>query len=180
MLSFWTKKFSRNIHNSMSLISSSYSVCLSLSVYVCVCVRVCVCVCVRPFTVKASSVWISWTTREQIDDVVLKTLFSYFRSLHRCFRMKHLTFLTSYFILLNYQKRAKPRICWCASRFQNMGPLATMIKHRFQSALPCKPICLWRLYTLKGSQSNQERLRQLQTSALNSVIGKVLKKTCLF
>ena len=46
MLSFWTKKFSRNIHNSMSLISSSYSVCLSLSLSVCVCVCACVCVCV--------------------------------------------------------------------------------------------------------------------------------------
>ena len=51
-------------------------VCLCVCVCVCVCVRVCVCVCVCPFTVKASSVWISWSTREQINNVVLKTLLS--------------------------------------------------------------------------------------------------------
>ena len=37
------------------------------------CVRACVCALVRPFTVKTSSVWTSWTTTEQIKDVVLKT-----------------------------------------------------------------------------------------------------------
>ena len=56
----------------------------------------------RPFTVKASSVWISWTVREQINDVVLKTYISYVRSLHHYFRMKHLTFLTSNFILFTH------------------------------------------------------------------------------
>ena len=35
---------------------------------------ICVCVCLRPSTVKASSVGISWDTREQINDVVLKAL----------------------------------------------------------------------------------------------------------
>ena len=68
----------------------------------CVCVCVCVCVggcgcvwvwvCLRPSTVKASSVWIRWYTREQINDVVLKTLNSYADSLHRYFRMQNLTF----------------------------------------------------------------------------------------
>ena len=38
-----------------------------VSVCVCVCVFVCLC----PFTVKASSVWISWSAREQINNVVL-------------------------------------------------------------------------------------------------------------
>ena len=73
-----------------------------LSVYVCVCVCVCVCaracvcvcvsVCVRPSTVKASSAWFSWDTREQINDVMLKTSISYAKSLHRYFRMQHLHF----------------------------------------------------------------------------------------
>ena len=63
--------------------------------------RVCVCVCVRPFTVKASSVWISWITRDLNFDV-LRTLISYAISLHRYVRMKHLTFLISHFILLTH------------------------------------------------------------------------------
>ena len=78
----------------------------SLEIYkyywrVCVCLCVCVCVCVRPFTVKASSVWISWITRDPNFDV-LRTLISYAISLHRYVRMKHLTFLTSHFILLTH------------------------------------------------------------------------------
>ena len=63
---------------------------------------VCVCIYVRPFTMKASSVWIRWTTKKQINDVVLKTFISYAKSLHRYFRMKHLTFLTSHFTLLTH------------------------------------------------------------------------------
>ena len=53
-------------------------------VFVCVCVCVCVCVyacvcvsvCLRPFIIKASSVWINWKATEKINDVVLKTFFS--------------------------------------------------------------------------------------------------------
>ena len=48
-----------------------------MCVCMCVCVRVSVCVCVRPFAVKASSVWISQTVREQINDIVLKKFISY-------------------------------------------------------------------------------------------------------
>ena len=85
--------------------ASSY--CNHMCVCVCVCVCVCACVggwvgvggCVRPSTEKASSVWISWTTSEQINNVVLETFISYGKSLHRYCRMKHLTFLTSHFIL---------------------------------------------------------------------------------
>ena len=71
--------------------------CQLLVTFVCVCV--CVCVCLRPFTMKALSVWISWDTREQINDVMLKTLISYAKSLHRYFRMQNLAFLSSHFIL---------------------------------------------------------------------------------
>ena len=57
------------------------------------------CVHSRPFTVKTSSVWISWDTREQINHVMLKTLIFYVKSLHLYFRMQQLTFLTTQFIL---------------------------------------------------------------------------------
>ena len=59
---------------------------------VCVCVSVCGCVCLRPSTVKASSVWIIWDTREQINDVVLTTLDSSAGSLHRYFGVQNLIF----------------------------------------------------------------------------------------
>ena len=41
-------------------------------VHMCVFVCACMCMCVRlhPFTVNASSVWISWNATEQINDVV--------------------------------------------------------------------------------------------------------------
>ena len=66
----------------------------------CVCVGVCVGgggggrppPVLRPSTVKASSVWDRWDTREQINDVMLKTLNSYTDSLHRYFGMQNLTF----------------------------------------------------------------------------------------
>ena len=53
---------------------------------------VCVCVCVHPSTMKASSVWIRWDTREQINDVMFKMLNSSAGSRHHCFRMQNLTF----------------------------------------------------------------------------------------
>ena len=83
--------------------SLPFSICVC--VCVCVCVYVCVCVCarvrvrVRPFTVKASSAWNSWTAREQINDIALETFTFYAKYLHCYFRMKHLTFLTNHFIL---------------------------------------------------------------------------------
>ena len=78
--------------------------CMCVCVCVCVCVSVCVCVCVclRPFTVKTSSVWISWNVREQINNVVLKMFLSSAKSLHHYFKMKHQTFLTSHFILFTH------------------------------------------------------------------------------
>ena len=51
-----------------------------------------VCVCVHPSTVKASSVWIKWDTREQIKDVMLKTWNSSAGSFHRYIGMQNLTF----------------------------------------------------------------------------------------
>ena len=96
------------------LLSSIWKIITRFIVCVCVCVCVCVgvggwvgvgacvCVCLRPFTVKASSLWISWNTREQINNVMLKTLIPYAKSIHRYFRMQHQTFLTSHFILFTH------------------------------------------------------------------------------
>ena len=73
-------------------------------IYLCVCV----CVCMRararlrPFTVKASSVWNSWITREQINNVTVKMFISYAKFLHRYFGMQHLTFQTIHFILFTH------------------------------------------------------------------------------
>ena len=86
-----------------------------------VCVCVCVCVCTRTFTVKASSVWISWTTREQINDVVLKTFISYAKSFHRYVRMKHLASLTGHFILFTHYKLAKIRLTSVRLAFRTWG-----------------------------------------------------------
>ena len=71
-------------------------------------IYLCVCVCVRararlrPFTVKASSVWNSWITREQINNVTVKMFISYAKFLHRYFGMQHLTFQTIHFILFTH------------------------------------------------------------------------------
>ena len=56
------------------------------------CVCACVCVCLPPSTLKASSVW-GWKSRVQVNDVVLKTLFSSAKFLHRYFSMNHQAFL---------------------------------------------------------------------------------------
>ena len=61
-----------------------------------------VCVCLRLLTVKASSVWISWNAKEQINDIVLKTFFSSAKSLDRYFKMQHQFSLTSHFILFTH------------------------------------------------------------------------------
>ena len=75
--------------------SSLPSEILERFVWFCVCVCVCVCVCLRASTLKASSVWIMWDTREQINDIMLKTLNSYVDSLHVYFRIQNLTFQLS-------------------------------------------------------------------------------------
>ena len=68
---------------------------------------VCVCVCLRQLTMKTSSVWIRWDTRERINDVMLKMVISYATSLQCYFRIHHLTFLTSHFILFAQLETAR-------------------------------------------------------------------------
>ena len=95
-------------------------------VCVCVCVSVCVCVYIRLFIVKASSVWISWNAREQINDVMLKTFFSYAKSLHRYFRMKHQTFLLATLSCLQTRNKQSYDLTGV--------PLFTIIRHGPHSA----------------------------------------------
>ena len=85
--------------------------CLCVCVCVCVCVYVCVCVWVRlrPCTVKASSVCISWTAIQQITNVVLKAFISYAKSLYHYFRTKHLTPLNRNFIQFTKSWQRKDR-----------------------------------------------------------------------
>ena len=118
-----------------------------------------VCVCLRPSTMKASSVWNNWNASEQINHVMLKTCISSARSLHRYFRMKLRAFLTSHFILFTHQQRAKPRLNQCASRFLIVGPSFTIIRRHLRDALHRTSICLWRLHSREGSQSNYKRLK---------------------
>ena len=138
-------------------------VCVCVCVWACgracVCVYVCVCVCLRPSTVKALSLWNRYDTSEQINDVMMKTLFSCAKSLHRYFRMQNLTFLTSHIILFAHQKWTKPRLNQCTSRFQNIGLHSPFRRRRPWSALYRKPICFQICHSRQGSQSNQERLR---------------------
>ena len=105
----------------------------------CVGVGVCVCVCLRPFSVKTSSVWVSWNAREQVNDIVLKTFLSSAKSLHRCFRMKHHAFLTG-----SRQRHDLTRVLLA---LKNIRPSFTIITHRPHAVLHRKPICLWRLHS---------------------------------
>ena len=105
----------------------------------CGCVCVCVCVCLRPFSVKTSSVWVSWNAREQVNDIVLKTFLSSAKSLHRCFRMKHHAFLTG-----SRQRHDLTRVLLA---LKNIRPSFTIITHRPHAVLHRKPICLWRLHS---------------------------------
>ena len=146
--------------------------CLSLCVYVCVCLRL--------FTMKASSVWIIWDTRRQINNVMLKTLISYAKSLHCYFRIQPLTFLTSHFILFAYWKRAKPRLNKCTSRFQTMGPSSTIKQTSPLVRATTESGLLWCQHSRIMSQSNQKKIRQLQNLVLNPVLCNVLKKIYLF
>ena len=126
----------------------------------CVSVRVCVYVCVylRPSTVRASSIWISWDTRVQINDVVLKTLDSSAGSLHPCFGMQNLIFQLaalscSYTRSEHSHDLTNIRLTFRTQDLHSplsgvaLGTHCILIRSVFASALT------------RGSQSIQERLR---------------------
>ena len=85
-------------------------------------------VCVRSSTVKASSVWISWETREQINDVMLKTLMSCAKSLHRYVR--------------HTRSGQSHDLTSVILAFRTWGLHSPLSRYRLQSTLHRKPICL--------------------------------------
>ena len=116
------------------------------NVHVCVCV----CVCVRLSNVKASSVWIKWDTREQINDVMLKTWNSSAGSFHRYIGMQNLTF------------QLATLSCWhtrsgqshdSTNIHQYIGPSFIINRRRPWYALHREPICF--------CVSTHERVRNL-------------------
>ena len=133
-------------------------VCMCVCVCVCARTRTCmyVCMCECPFTVKASSVRISWNAREHINNV-LKTFLSSAKSLHRCFRMKHQAFLTTEATLSCLHTRSGQSHDSASVHLASENihlPSFIIIRHRPCLALHIKPIGLWRLHLREGSQSN--------------------------
>ena len=91
-------------------------------------------------TVKASSVWIRWDTREQINNVMLKTLNSCAKSLHRYFRMQHLTFQLAALSCLHTsgQRHDLTSVSLAVRTWDLHSPLS---RRRLCSALHREPIC---------------------------------------
>ena len=105
----------------------------------------------RLLTVKASSVWISWNPREQINDVMLKTFLFYVKSLHYYFRMKPQTFLTGSFILLTHNRSGLSHELTSANlTFIKIRPSFNIIRCRPRSTQHRKPIYLWRQALTRG------------------------------
>ena len=93
-----------------------------------VCVCVCVCVCLRPFTVKASSVWSSWDCQGTdqrccVEDVGLLCRFP-----SSLLWNAEPNLSANCFILFVHQKQAQPRLNQYTSRFQNIGPSFIIIR----------------------------------------------------
>ena len=100
----------------------------------CLAVCVCVCVCVRPFTVKASSVWSSWDCQGTDQRLLCRFPSSLLWNVES-------NLSASCFILLVHQKQAQPRLNQYTSRLQNIGSLFTINRRRLQYALHREPIC---------------------------------------
>ena len=111
---------------------------------VCVCVCVCVfCVCVRPSAVKALFVWIRWDTREQINDVMLKTLNSSACSLHRYFGMQNLTFQQASLSCSHTRSGQSHNLTNVRLAFRTRCLHAPFNRCRLRYALHREPICFW-------------------------------------
>ena len=146
--------------------------CFSTQLVICVCMCVCVCTSIQRKGFICMDQLECQGTDQQccVEDVY----FSYANSLHYHFRMKHLTFLTSHFILFTHQKWAKPRLYQCVSCFQNMGSSATIIRHRLRSTLHRKPICLWSLQSGKilNSSINGMLQKRIIPPCQNVLVGR--------
>ena len=57
------------------------------------------------------------------------------------------------------------------------GPSFTIIRRRLRSALHREPICLWRLHSREGSQSNYERLSNYKLQYWIQSLAKYLRRS---
>ena len=110
-------------------------------VCVCVCMCVCVCVCLHPSTMKASSVWIRWDTREQINDVMFKMLNSSAGSRHRYFRMLNLTFQLTALSCLQTKSRQSHDLTSVRLVFRTWGLHSPFSRRCLRYALHREAIC---------------------------------------
>ena len=122
----------------------------------CVCVCACVRACVRTFTVKALSVWMIWTPKEQINE-----------SLHKN-EAPNLSNQPLYFV----HTLEVPQLNQYSSHFHNMRPSATIIRHRLWSTLHRESIYLCRQRSLY-----LEKPKVTTNFSIDLVLGKVLKKS---
>ena len=125
---------------------------------------------------KISSVWISWNTTEHINDVMLKTFLSCAKSLHRYFRIKHQTILTSHLILFTHLSGLRHDLTSVCPTFINIRPSFAIIRYPPQSAQHRKPIYFW-CQAREGSKYNYERLRYYKLQYWIQSLGKYLRRS---
>ena len=104
-------------------------------------VCVCMCVCVHPSTMEASSVWIRWDTREQINDVMLKILNSSAVSSHRYLRMQNLTFQLAALSCLQTKSRQSHDLTSVRLAFRTWGLHSPFSRRCLRYALHRERIC---------------------------------------
>ena len=102
---------------------------------------VCMCVCVHPSTMEASSVWIRWDTREQINDVMLKILNSSAVSSHRYLRMQNLTFQLAALSCLQTKSRQSHDLTSVRLAFRTWGLHSPFSRRCLRYALHRERIC---------------------------------------
>ena len=102
---------------------------------------VCMCVCVHPSTMEASSVWIRWDTREQINDVMLKMLNSSAVSSHRYLRKQNLTFQLAALSCLQTKSRQSHDLTSVRLAFRTWGLHSPFSRRCLRYALHRERIC---------------------------------------
>ena len=142
--------FSISIYNWMQ---NCVCVCVCACVCVCVCVCMCVCVCLCSSTVKVSSVWIRWDTREQINDVMLKTLNSYTDSLYRYFGMQNLIFQLVALSWSHTRSGQSNDLTSVRLAFRTWDLHSPFSRRCLRYALHCESICFQTWHSREGSQS---------------------------
>ena len=138
-------------------LACKYGIIFSISIYNwmqnCVCVCVCVCVCLRSSTVKVSSVWIRWDTREQINDVTLKTLNSYTDSHYHYFGMQNLIFQLVALSWSHTRSGQSNDLTSVRLAFRTWDLHSPFSRRCLRYALHCESICFQTWHSGDGSQS---------------------------